>query len=214
MAQASLEELFPYVLPEVPAAPEQMVLQAASMAAIEFCKYTGVWHSEQNITPLEATPSYALAKPDASALLARVHLARYGSLPLYILSKEGLETLDPEWSGKQGAPSAVVPNLDGSITLYMEPNAAVAALSTKVRITAVWQPIAGTLTLEDTILDRYYDGLALGTKVRLFSQVGQPWSVDAPLEHALWRKFLRETRIVSATGLTLDMSYMQGPKLA
>jgi len=170
-----LEALFPYILPDVPGAPDVTVKQALINSAIEFCTLTHVWDEIQDPLPLvDGQADYDVDSPNGGRVLTVKNVWALNR-ELRPVTMNELVQLIPNWQEATGSMPAYynTPGDLGSITVYPIP---VGANGATITIRAVYTPSLNAVLLPDPLINRYLEPLMSGAKARLMLTPGKGWS--------------------------------------
>lgn len=124
-----LDQFLVHVLPYAPACPEPSAIHALRQAAIEFCRATKLWRSDDEFEVTQAD-SDAVCVPVGAQLLTIEH-ATFNGYPLKPMALADLNRLYPDWRESTDATSLpsyftqieldtvrVVPPAEGVLRLY------------------------------------------------------------------------------------------------
>lgn len=178
-------EWYPYVLPELPGAPELLVDHALRQTAIAFFEEAQVWTAD--ITPIAIvanTGTYDLVVPaqtiTAAPLLAEVpdvSMLKWvwvDGQQIYAASQEELNVLHEKWSTKTASMASNYTQLtQDTITLFPIPLwSSAGGLTAKAAI----RPSLTSTGLPDWLGGKYVQEIATGTKSAMMGMVGKAWS--------------------------------------
>lgn len=172
------EALFPYILPDVPGAPDITVGQALLLSMIEFCLKTNAWDEIQEpIALVDGQSEYEIETPTGARLVVVKNVWAINR-ELKPVTMTELQMLIPNWQEAQSTlPTCYnAPRDQGSLTVYPIPYGAEGA---KLTIRAVYAPTLKATTLPDALINRYMEPIVSGAKARLMLAPGKSWSNPA-----------------------------------
>lgn len=178
-----IEDLYHYVLPELPDCPDEMLRQAFAFTAIDFCRYTKVWNEIADAVRLiDNTSEYDIDYP-SGALAETVDSVWCGPTEMRSVTMSAINDVMPDWqTARSTEPRYYNATGDwGTIRVYPTPGR-VSELDSVPTITlrGVFIPKATATDLPNFLTDRYLECLTSGVKSRLMLQPKQKWS-DAQL---------------------------------
>lgn len=181
---------YPYVLAEVPMAPEPLVDFMLRKAAIDFCEETAV-HSIQAdaIDVLAGTAVYPLvppgviiapavtAVPDPELDVCMVKYAWLNNQPLPYVSQEILNQQSTTyWRNDTGdKPTGFTQDDQDNLILYPNPTRDYTGTN-GLLLTLVVRPSLAATGVKDWIGKRYVQEISYGAVAMLTGMVGKPWS--------------------------------------
>ena len=173
-----IEALFPYILPDVPGAPDVTVEQALRLSAIEFCVKTTAWDEIQDpMTLIDEQNEYEVEVPTGSRVVVVKNVWAINR-ELKPVTMTELQRLIPNWQVAQSTLPTYynAPRDQGSLTVYPIPNEAQGA---EITIRACYAPTLSATTLPDAMINRYLEPIVSGAKARLMTAPGKGWSNPA-----------------------------------
>jgi hypothetical protein len=168
-------ELLPYILPEVPGAPDTLVKQAIMRTCNDFCWNTGVWSEIQDpIAVQDGINEYDLDTP-SGAQIVTIKSIWMINRELVPVTMERLQELIPNWQESQGSDPAYYncPNDNSVVRIYPIPAGVNGA---KMTIRAVYTPDQFGQTIPKFLVSTYLDELMAGAKARLMIMPGKSWT--------------------------------------
>lgn len=214
-------DLFPEVAPDVAGVTEAAVIRCARLATRYFCRETGFLTIESQLLNLVADqatyqiPADALGRPIVRALEVWVNgdqlehrsadqLDRESDYPTILEPKIvgtgnlTYNTFNNPWRTATGFPPQFYhQDKPNTVRIVRIPDqAATAAL----RIVSSVQPALAHLSVDDYLINNWYEILVVGTKAELFKMPQKPWS-DAAKGARLEAQFLAETATVLAAAV-------------
>lgn len=203
---ALFNTLFDEVLTEVVGVPQPVALNAIRSAAIEFCERSGVW--TETHAPINSVANQAkyVFVPAAGTEVCGIFQAWYSGLKIVHKTPAQLESLvatpgstfvtGTPWTAQKGIPRYYTMDRPDEFILSPYPEQAVlAAITLKV----ILRPTRASTSMAKWVLDKYFETIAHGAKLRLFSMVQKPWSSP---EHAGFNNLKFEKGITDASVLS------------
>lgn len=169
------DQLLPYLLPEVPGAPDSLAKQAIMRTANEFCWESGVWNEIQDpITIQDNNNQYDLEAP-SGAQIVTIKSIWMINRELVPVTMERLQELIPNWQEATGSDPAYYncPSDWSVVRIYPIP---VGANGSKMTIRATYTPDQFGNYLPKFLVDTFLDELMAGAKARLMLMPGKSWS--------------------------------------
>ena len=197
-------DLLPYLLAEVPAAPDVTAKMALVQAAIEFCRETQAWDELQDpITVIDGINTYDLDAPaDATVVSIKEVWAADRQLVPVTLAK--LVEVMPNWQTAEGSDPVYYNAAVDWATIRIFPSP-VNANSQKLTLRVVYQPKLTATALPDFLANNYLDTLLSGAKARLMLMPQKAWSSP---ELGAYHKGLFDQGIVQAR---IDIFHERAP---
>lgn len=170
-----IEALFPYILPDVPGAPDITVKQALLNSAIEFCVQTHAWNEICDpVALVDGERDYDIDVPNGARVvtLKNVWAANRELIPVTMAQ---LQDKMPNWQDATGSQPAYfnIPGETSTVRVYPIPQLANSALLT---FRAVYAPLLSAALLPDSLINRYLEPIISGAKHRLMLAPGKGWS--------------------------------------
>lgn len=175
----NIEDLYPFVLPELPDCPDATLRQAFVLTLLDFCQRTHAWNEIADAVRLvDGVAEYDIDYP-SGATPETVSEVWCGPQELRPATMSRLSDELPDW---QTATSTrpVYYNATGdwgAIQVYPKP-AGVSQLATPptLRLRGVFLPRLDTTTIPDFIAQRWLECITAGVKSRLMLQPSKVWS--------------------------------------
>lgn len=168
-------DLLPYILPEVPGAPDALVKQAIMRTANDFCIETGVWSEIQDPIPVtDNVNEYDVYAP-RGAKVATIKSIWMVNRELVPVTMERLQELIPNWQEAKGSEPAYYNSATDYRTVRIYP-IPLGSNGAKITIRAVYTPDQFGTTLPDFLVDKWLDELLAGAKARLMIMPGKAWT--------------------------------------
>lgn len=174
------------VVPFVPDVPETVALNAIRNACIEFCEKSAYVVRELDaIDVLSGIGNYTLDLP-TDTVLGHVREVWFEKSTVQAASEEELRGLfQSDWREKTGTPTFYTMVDACELVLCPEPDAnSVGGL--KVIVTTI--PSRDSVTVDDTLYERWAETIGHGARARLHEQPGQPYSNPQAAQYC-WRMF-------------------------
>lgn len=192
---ATLDQFYPYILPEVPGCSEPLADQRILSACIEFCKKSHYWeYTHPAINLVADQPTYALTLPANSQLVTVIDPIYYNGQKIEQRTKEWLDQYKGSWQTSQGmTPYCFMMPLINVIRPVPYPDAALVGGIEEIKL--VLKPDPAATTVEDFLFDEFFENIADGAKHKLMSMPGKEWSNP---ELSLFYKTLFDDAIIAA----------------
>ena len=172
----TLDEIIPWVQPDVIGCPEPTVRQAIVSAVAELCSTARIWSEIQDPIELEeGIADYDLDGPSQAYAVLVMDLY-VGPDKLQAVTMDQLQQSLPDWRTATAARpcfynSAVT---QGSVRIYPIPKGVQPGTSLVMRV--AYMPSTGASSIPDFIGQGYMDTIAAGAKARLMRIPGQVFS--------------------------------------
>ena len=220
MAVSLFTTLFPDVLPFVRECPEIVAINAIRNAAIELTKKSRCWQVDllpisvvagQSDYPLDAgTDVVALNAATGGCEIAAIMFCTYNGWPIPGKSPDELAKIYRwfDWRSWQGDPKYynqletnslfVVPQPVVSVTGFLSTTGNSLGLQPR----AAFMPTRAATGMDAVQQERYYEGIAMGARARLYEMSGQPFAdpAAAALFNARFQTYVNKVRIEINTG--------------
>lgn len=167
---------FDYVLPEVPGVSQEVAEHHIRLAAIEFCRDTGIYvHRLPAINVVASTAAYTLTSDVAQHEVAFVRAAWYDTTRLDEGPRDALNDMSStNWTTVAAdTPRAYTQTVREQITLHPTPSA---SLTGGLVVEVALMPTLTATSLADWVADEYMEGIASGAKARLMAMPQVPWA--------------------------------------
>jgi hypothetical protein len=161
--------------------PYPVAVQAVRDTAIEFCRDSLFLRSSLDAVTLESgVYEYDLDPYEGSqARIVRVFDMWVDGARIYPYSVFDLQRTNEDWQTKEGQPSGYTMLSENKIRLYPIPDAA----STLTGYAGI-APTRSATSLDDTLVDRWMDGIVSGALARVIAVPRQPYSdANAAIYH-------------------------------
>lgn len=180
----SIDAFLPYIVYAVHACPQITIEQAIVRACNDFCRRTDV--VQKILSPIDivaGTSDYAVTTP-TDMTLARVMGVAWQGKWLVPVPPDDVQSDVALRSATIGiaVPASGSPQFFfqkttdlATVSLYPIPDT---ALSGGLFIKASFAPTLTALTVDDSLLNDWYEDIAAGALARLKAIPGQPWSAD------------------------------------
>lgn len=166
----SIDTLFPRILPFVQGCSEPMVRQAALDAAIRFCDKTNVMREAlDTFTTVSGITAYDVDTPSAQLRVARILSVTVDGEKLKGVFEEDVDNL----ANLTGKPMMFYTTRIGSefqLNFYPKPDA-----KYTVKVTASFAPTYNATTIEDDLVDYWYEGIVAGAISQLAKIPNMPF---------------------------------------
>lgn len=178
-----IEDLYPYVVPDLPGCPDETLRQAFVLTAIDFCQKTLVWNEIADAVQLvDGVSDYDIDYP-SGAIAQTVTGVWCGEMELIPKSISELNDEIPNWrAATSNRPRYYNSPADwGSIRVYPIPSGiAEATPRPTITLRGTFLPKLSATELPNFMAERFLDCLTSGVKGRLMLQPRQTWT-DAQL---------------------------------
>lgn len=164
-------DFHPYVLPDVPGCPEPLLDQALRETAREFCTRTKVWTEWRD--PFSASGNQRVFEFDADAgseVVAAVSASVNGE-PYSVF---GSHKLPAGWQDEANGcvkDHTLIHINSKEFVLYPKPNA-----GESIVIELALRPTMTATGVGDVVFEEFTESIAWGTKYRLWTKPGRPWT--------------------------------------
>ena len=174
-----IDELYPYVLAELPDCPDEMLRQSFAFTAMDLCRQTHIWNEIADAAILvDGIADYDIDYPSGT-IAETVTSVWCGPREMRAKTMSAMNDVLPDWQTATSThPIYYNSTADwGSISVYPTPRG-LAQLGIKPSITlrGVFIPKATATDLPNFLTDRYLECLCAGVKGRLMLQPNQKWS--------------------------------------
>lgn len=176
---ATLDDFYPYVLPDVPGCPEITADVALRAALIEFCEKSLIVQRDHDpITVIANTSDYDL-EPPTGQLVAKIMRAWFKNTQLDPVAPDNVDAATiynrqfADASIKKAEPKQFLQKDERTITVYPIPKDT-APNSLTLRV--AYKPTRKATTFEDVLFEDYAEGIAHGAKYRLLGMANKPWT--------------------------------------
>ena len=180
-----LEDLFPYVMPQVKVCPEPTALHHIRLALIEFCTKTLVWQANLEITTTSSDDDYLMPLPAGSSL---VKLLRAG-----LDASEGLDVVSPDTGISTSNCKGRVWTEDRR-RVFLAPRPAIDDRVLKLRVAL--KPARDTVLIDDQLFEDFAPVVADGALGTLLDMSDVTWA--NPLKAAQHKASFRASCGVTA----------------
>lgn len=176
----SYESFFPYILPEVPGAPEPVILLAIRSAAIEFCERSLILTRDHDpVTLVEGIIDYDLEPPVKDTLIIKIQRAWVNGnkidplAPDFIAAASVYNRLYEDYEAKPSTPQYYLQKEERSVTVWPVPDKNYRnGLTMRVAL----KPTRSSESVEDVIFEDYAEVIAAGALSRLMASTGKPYT--------------------------------------
>lgn len=174
MAQISLSEFLPYVLPEVPGCPKELAEAKIRDSAIEFCEKTHIWMLESNYTDIEAEVAlYSFGEPVGTQVVT-VDYVEIDEKPLIPKTETWLNKHLSNWRNlEQEYPDFYYLEDCNTVRLVGIPKE---NKSAALLMKAVIKPSRDATTIDSAFLENWVEGIAGGALYRIKKMPNQQFT--------------------------------------
>lgn len=171
-----IESLFPYIMPDVPGAPDDLVKQAILLSAIEFCERSLFWNEVQDPIKIYSNVNEIDIEVPAAARVMLVRNVYGGNYELTPLSLHEIADRLPDWQTSKATQPVFYTAFNDlkQIRIYPIPIDPPEAFRLTIRV--AFAPTMTSTTVPDALVTRHLEGLMSGAKYRLMLNPGRSWS--------------------------------------
>lgn len=172
----NIEDLYPYITPELPDCPSEMLRQALVQTAIDLCKETLVWNEIADAVKLsDGLDEYDIDYPSGARPLT-APTVWLGPHQLVAISMEQLSVYLPDWqTSRSNEPRFYNISTDFDvIKVFPRPLNPTGSL----RMKGAFIPRLNAVVLPDFLADYYLDAITAGAKARLMLKPNQKWTSE------------------------------------
>lgn len=173
-----IETLLPYMLPEVPGAPDVTARQALLLSSIEFCVQTHAWSEILDPVDVEAGVNQYDIDVEQGARVATVKDVWASTYRLKPVTMDELVSVLPDWqTNTTSTPLFYTAPTDNSyINVYPTPLVDIAGA---LVIRVAYAPTLAATSLPDSVVNLYLEPILSGAKYRLMVMPERQWSNQA-----------------------------------
>lgn len=184
------DQFFPYVQPEVPSCPSQLVRNALRDAAIEFCKFTQIW--EEDCVPQVTAANiqeYQVIPEESATYIEPFELTSVfvNDVRVDPATKAYLDQTYPTWQTDKADTQVLYTQTDyRSILLVYTPSVS----GRSIRMRAILRPKRSSTSTGQRLLDDFYSPITKRAKEQLMVMAGKSWAnpLRAAGLHKEWMK--------------------------
>jgi hypothetical protein len=174
------ESFFPYILPEVPGAPEPVVLMAIRNSCIEFCERSLILTRDHD--PISLIPKvidYDLDPPISETVIIKVQRAFVEGSPINALAPDHIHIpaiynrAYEDYEENPSTPQYYLQKDERSITVWPVPDK---RYRNGLTMRVAMKPTRSSESVDDVIFEEYAEVIASGALQRLMSSAGKPYS--------------------------------------
>lgn len=213
MSYVSYDKFLPAIVPFCNGVPDELAIDAARNAAIEFCEETHwLQYTPDAVTGIVNIASYQLETPN-DTIMARVAEAWYNTFPLTPQTEEQLVAkCGVDWRTLTGGPSYYLSNDDATV-IVLVPMPSVTLVNGLTSI-VVLRPTRASTTVDGDLYEKWYEVIAAGAKSRLQSTPAQSYTspTAAARSEAMFRSGIAKARIERNRGLSRTNMVLRPPR--
>jgi hypothetical protein len=172
------QDLLPFLLPDLPGAPDALVKQHLVQATIEFCQETHAWNEIQDpVQVLDRQYEVDVETPRDARVVA-VKDVWASNRKLRPVTMPQLFELIPNWQTAEGSePTYYNAGIDyRTIRIYPIP---IGANRQTLTMRVAYAPEMSATAIPDELAIKYWDALIGGAKARLMTTPGKAWTNTA-----------------------------------
>ena len=205
----TLAQFLPYILPEVIGCSDLLAKQKVISACIEFCEKSHYWrYTHPAINLVKDQKTYSLTMPADAQLVTIIDPVYYNGEKIEQHTKEYLDRYNQDWQDSFGmnATSYTIPS-KGVIRPIPYPDAALTGGIEEINLAL--KPTPAATSVEDFLLDDFFEVIAFGAKGRLMSMPGVEWSdINLGVYYLdLFEEAIYTARTKIKSGLNTDQRY-------
>jgi hypothetical protein len=174
----NVSQILPFVVPEVPGAPDALVSRMIMLTANDYCIATGVWDEIQDPTiVIDKVHTYDVDVPKG-AQVATIKNIWLPNRELIAATMDQIQQFIPNWQSSTGA-GPVYFNAAQDWSTYRIFPTPENANKVKMTLRVAYAPDQFGSVLPSFLMDRWLDEITAGAKARLQSMPGKAWSNQA-----------------------------------
>lgn len=171
----NVSKILPFVVPEVPGAPDALVSRQIMLAANDFCIATGVWDEIQDpMTVIDKIHTYDVDVPKGAqvATIKNIWLPNRQLIPA---TMDQIQQFIPNWQDSTGSGPVYYNAAQDWSTFRIFP---IPESANKVKMTlrVAYAPDQFGSVLPQFLMDRWLDEITAGAKARLMSMTNKAWT--------------------------------------
>lgn len=206
------DAFLPEVLPYARECPELVAINAIRNACIDFCDRS-LWllYHHDPIDIIANESSYILELP-AGTCSARILDAWYDTLPLAPIAEDTLKNMfASDWRVATGKPSFYTHLDPDEVVLAPMPQT---ALSGGLTMIVALRPTRASTEVDDTVFERWAEGIGFGARARLHEMPNQPFYDPAQSMRCrqMFEHFIGLAKIERNRGLSRHVARVQFPR--
>lgn len=168
----TIDTLLPQILPWAKAVPEQMAIDSARLAIIEFCRRTHVWRDTIEMSVITDKSLYEPQVGCAAQVVGVVGVSISGR-EIDPITEQELDNHSQRWRSDSGTPIRWLMDSPTTIRLYKTPDTTIA---NGMEVRAAVVPKRTDTEVDDFLINLYSEELADGALARLLAMPDKPWS--------------------------------------
>ena len=172
--QSSLEELLRFCVPELPGAPDSIIVNALNDASTKLCRESGCWNTWVDVPLISGQSEYAITPPETYSRVFTIRKALFNGREFRPTPADQLVAVNPAMFEQTGTPTTYWISSINNISVLPIPSQTDEGRTIKLRVT--WTPTSRSSTFDSELMERYMDALVSGAKSKLMRQPGQTWS--------------------------------------
>ena len=174
------ESFFPYIMPEVPGAPEPLVVMAIRNSCIEFCERSLILTRDHDpITMRTKIIDYDLEPPIKETLVIKIQQVWVEGSKIYPLAPDAIRAagiynrLYSEYEENLSTPQFYLQKDERTITVWPVPDK---VYRNGLTLRVALKPTRDSENVDDVLLEDYAEAIAAGALQRLMSSAGKPYT--------------------------------------
>ncbi len=166
-------DLLPEIIPDVEGCPVPLAKRSFRNACIDFFKRSEAWvYRPTSLTTIKGIPELEIEVPAGTRCHSILSLGYKGN-PLSPTSEVLLDDRVPGWRTAEGQPQVFFKLPGNKVRLSPIP---VVTEALVLNISVALVPTRDSSSIDDVVLEEYYEALVSGTLQRLMGMRNQPWS--------------------------------------
>lgn len=206
----SINELLPFIMPELSGCPAALARSALLRAAIQFCEDSqGYIATLDPMALVGGTHTYEVETPSSQSRLLIIKEISFGATEVLPKTMGQLAGVMPNWRTATGnAPVFYSRPSSTEIRLHPAPNSDATG---DVQIRAAFAPIRTADYLDDDLVNLSFEAIGAGAKWILMLMPGKPWSNPQLAEyyHSQFLAEIDKARIDAEHDFTQGSIYVQ-----
>lgn len=208
-------EFLDYVLPDLPKCPRSVAVIAIRDSAIQFCKRTGLWWRQSDMTDIVAgQATYAFQVPTGSSFSGVLHMeySAPGQTSATSLTPATYDELSQRsnWRELEGeTPREFYGREPGLVTLIPRPTV---NQENAIRAEVMLKPSRNSQEGPEFLLENWGDAIGHGAKARLLAMRNRSWSGNPLYNQQLFDKAVANAKRQVYQSSTRKPLKVRGPR--
>jgi hypothetical protein len=172
--QAYLDDLLRFCVPELPGAPDSLIVNALNDASVRLCRESACWNTWVDVTLESGVSEYSLTPPETNSRAFTIRKALFNGREFRPTPEDQLAMINPAMFNQQGTPTTYWMSGINKVSVLPLPSDSDAGRVIKMRVS--WTPTSAAKAFDSELMERYMDAILFGAKAKLMRQPGQTWS--------------------------------------